>query len=94
MAEMSAVDVEEFCDYLKEKGFDDDVVEHFWCNAVSLTTFLLLEEVDLKELVPMIGNRVKIRELLRTLKSDNPEVNKHRLSHLAYGSLYSPILTR
>ncbi len=83
MAELAAVDVEDFCDYLEvEKGFDDDVVECFRRNAISRTTFLLLEEVDLKELVPMIGNRVKVRELLRTLKSDIPEVNIHRDSHL------------
>ncbi len=78
--------MEDFCDYFKENGFDDEVVESFRRNAISRTTFLLLEG-DLKELVPMMGSRAKVWELLRTLKSDNPEVS-HRVSHVAL--LYSP----
>lgn len=75
MSELSAADVDEFCDYLEEKGLDETTVESFRHNAMSRATFLLLEEEDLKELVPLIGNRVKVRQLLRALKCETKEVS-------------------
>ena len=37
----------------------------FVCNLVCGQTFLALTEDDLKELVPVIGDRVRVREVLQ-----------------------------
>ena len=56
--------VDEFEEYLATKGFSEDVVRNFGRNRVTGAAFLLLTEDDLRELVPLIGERTSIRELL------------------------------
>lgn len=56
--------LDEFCDYLLEKGFHSDVMTSFNRNRVSGVTFLALSDDDLKDLVPVIGDRVNVHKLL------------------------------
>ena len=56
--------VEEFNAYLEKNGFADDVLDSFFSNRISGSLFLLMEEEELKELVPIAGYRIKVRELL------------------------------
>ena len=53
--------VDDVCDYLEEKGFHSDIVTSFHRNRMSGATFLELSEDDLKDLVPVIGDRVTVR---------------------------------
>ena len=65
MAQIEEMGVDEFCDYLLEqKGFHSDVVTNFNRNRISGATFLDLNDEDLKDLVPVIGDRVNVRKLL------------------------------
>lgn len=76
MERIEEMEIDEFCDYLlKEKGFHSDVVTSFNRNRISGATFLDLSEEDLKDLVPVIGDRVDVRKLLVQLK----EVKSSRL---------------
>lgn len=65
----SGLNVREFNDYLKRKGFSNDVLESFLLNEISGNIFLLMEEDELKELIPITGYRIKIKQLLKYQKS-------------------------
>ena len=56
---------DEFGDFLSERGFHVDVISLFVDQHVSVAAFLKISEDDLKELIPIIGDRILIRELLR-----------------------------
>ena len=65
MARIEEMGIDEFCDYLlEEKEFHSDVVTSFSRNRISGATFMGLSEDDLKDLVPVIGDRVNVRKLL------------------------------
>ena len=42
--------VDDFCDYLEEKGFHSDIVTSFHRNRMSGATFLELSKDDLKDM--------------------------------------------
>ena len=79
---MSEVSVSEmncgdFCDYLLKEGFHEDVISSFSSNRISGASFCALNEEDLKELLPVIGDRARMRKLLQevNLKENATEVN-------------------
>lgn len=55
------MDIIEFCTYLEDKKFDEDIIQRFSKNKICGSTFLSLTEDDLKELLPVIGERVRVR---------------------------------
>lgn len=61
---LSLLSVEEFTKFLKESGYEKEVVKKFIENKISGAAFLKLKEHHLKELVPVIGLRLSILELL------------------------------
>ena len=62
--------VDEVEEYLEEKGISNDVVINFGRNRVTVAAFLRLTEDNLRELVPLIGERTAVRKLL----ADNTQV--------------------
>ena len=60
LKEMSTAD---FCCFLDEAGVHEDVTRSFTQNRINGLGFLSLIEDDLKELVPVIGDRICIRRL-------------------------------
>ena len=71
MAYMTSLEdftVDELEDYLEDKGVSEDVVRNFGRNRISGAAFLRLTEDDLRELVPLIGERTSVRELLKQSK--------------------------
>ena len=69
MARIEEMGVDEFCDYLwEQKGFHSDIVTSFNRNRISGATFLDLNDEDLKDLVPVVGDRVNVRKLLIELR--------------------------
>ena len=71
--EFSVDDIE---DLLLEKGIPEEVADNFRKNCVTGAAFLKLTEGDLKELVPMIGVRTTVREILQ----ENREVKTYKRS--------------
>lgn len=57
--------VELSVDDFGESGIDDDVAITIEQNKISGAAFLQLTEEDLKELVPILGAWLKVRQLLR-----------------------------
>lgn len=58
---------EELGDFLLFKGFRDDVAFAMVTNNVSGEVFLDLSEEDLKELIPIVGDRITVRKLIKEL---------------------------
>ena len=57
-------DYEEFADYLRKRGVHCDVIKSIIANRIDSGLFLNLTENDLKELAPVIGDRVCLRKIL------------------------------
>lgn len=55
--------------FLVDHGIEEETVQNFVRNKVCGDTFSKLTQEDLKELVPLIGNRVKVRELMQKVNS-------------------------
>lgn len=62
---IQALSHQDFGDFLSERGFHEDLVSLFVDQRVSGAAFLKISEDDLKELIPIVGDRILIRELLR-----------------------------
>ena len=60
-ASLSELGIDEFADFLLEEGIDGETVTEFSRHRISGATFLALTDSDLKELVPQIGLRVRLR---------------------------------
>lgn len=65
---ISQLSIEDFAEYLLDRGFDLSVVNSFEENRISGDAFLQLTDDDLKELVPLIGVRVNVRKLLQSAR--------------------------
>ena len=72
MDEVEGLDCTGFSEFLVREGFHDDIVLAFSSNRVYGHTFVQLTEDDLKELLPVIGDRVRIRKLLNEIHSHKP----------------------
>lgn len=57
-----------FSEYLTREGVHEEVIEMFLCNRICGETFCDLNEEDLKELLPVVGDRVRIRRLLKEMR--------------------------
>lgn len=57
-------DVYDFATFLTDKGLHDEVVSNVIENRITGTLFLKLTEADLKELAPVIGDRLALRKVL------------------------------
>lgn len=65
VAKMSKDDL---CDYLNSKGLDPEAVDTVKQNRLSGATFLELSKEHLKELFPVVGDRIAVSKLLESLK--------------------------
>lgn len=55
--------VNELCDFLKQE-LSVEVSESFFMHKIDGETFLQLNDEYLKELVPLLGNRLKVKRIL------------------------------
>ena len=74
IAELKLLNCEEFSEFLEEQGAHEDIIASFSSNRISGEAFLNLSEDDLKELLPVIGDRVYIRNLLRNARDKTSTV--------------------
>lgn len=70
----------EFAEFLTDKGFHEEIVSSFSSNRVNGANFFDLTDEDLKEMLPVVGDRAHIRRLMRDLK----EVNEIRIRISSY----------
>ena len=59
---------EELGDFLQGKGASEEIVRAFSQNRIDGQAFVLLTEEDLRELVPLIGERTLVWMLLKQAK--------------------------
>lgn len=65
MDKLEVLNCEEFSEFLEAQGAHGDIIASFSSNRISGEVFLNLSEDDLKELLPVIGDRVYVRRLLQ-----------------------------
>ena len=58
---------QQLSDYLLSNGIREEVAEAFQANVINGDAFFSLLEDDLKELLPVIGDRILIKKLLNKL---------------------------
>lgn len=61
---MEGLSTIELTEFLLENRISEDVADTFTKNEVTGECFLLLTEMEIKELAPRIGDRVKLRQLI------------------------------
>ena len=54
--------------YLEQEGLDSDVIETLRSNKISGSSFLELSLEDLKELFPIVGDRIAVKKLQEKFK--------------------------
>ena len=63
MDSIKEMDIEEFADLLEEKNMHEYIVETCRQNRVSGAVFIELTQEELKELAPLLADRVALRKL-------------------------------
>ena len=61
---ITSMECEEFSDYLLAKGLHEDVVSKIVGNRIDGQLFISLSEDEVKELAPVIGDRIRLRKIL------------------------------
>ena len=73
--ELSTYLVDELCnDYLADR-VDEDVIATFRKHKISSAMFLSLEDEQLKELFPILGDRMAVKQLLKKIRVAVPDQN-------------------
>lgn len=72
--ELGALSVEELAKELKKSGVSSDALKGLVTNRVSGKALLVLDSEELKELVPTIGDRALVRNLLEESKVRIPNL--------------------
>ena len=62
------LDPEDLCEYLEGKGISSSQTRIFVEQGISGKIFLLLQESDLTEICPRLGDKVALRQLLKELQ--------------------------
>lgn len=68
MEEFESLTVSELCDFLKEQGISLNTLESFKSNMISGLSLTALDDSELKELIPILGDRASIRNIMTKLK--------------------------
>ena len=62
---INGLNLEDFGDFLLEKGIHEEVASLFISNRITGSVFLWLSEDDIKELTPTIGDQILVKGLLK-----------------------------
>lgn len=65
--DVGSLSVDELCDVLSNKGLSEEVVAAIETNKVSGKAFLALTDEHLKEMFPLIGERIAVKEQIVAL---------------------------
>ena len=67
MEHITIFDCDDLRDFLVKEGYHEDVVSTFSTNRICSQTFLEMTDEDLKELIPVMGDRIRVRKLLKSV---------------------------
>ena len=60
--DVGSLSVEELCDLLSNKGLSEEVVQAIETNKVGGRSFLVLTDEHLKEMFPLVGERIAVKQ--------------------------------
>ncbi len=72
------MDVDTVVELLAGKGVSSEVVENFRINKISGQALLRLSEEDLKELAPLIGERIEVRTIIEDYRYNKVIIREWR----------------
>ena len=75
MDRLKLMSCDDLSEYLEVQGAHEDILRALVNNRINGPAFLSLTEDDLKELLPMIGDRIYIREILRKAREADSMVH-------------------
>ena len=61
------LDVLQLKEYLKAKKISSKTLESLACNMISGLALSLISEEEMKEVVPMLGDRILVKNIIRNL---------------------------
>lgn len=67
--DLEKLTVEELLRMLTSKKISDDTLDSFMSNGIDGETFVAMTDDDLKEIVPMMCDRIKLRKLQNDMKT-------------------------
>lgn len=85
---IATMSVEELCAFLGTAGVEKPILEKILQHKIDGSVFLQLSDDDLKELSPLLGDRIKLKRLLR------PDVLEVRYLYLSFVSIYHHMACR
>ena len=72
---MEEFDTDELCDFLGSTGnVSEEGVQNFKTNLISGSTFFDLDLADLKELLPLMGDRKAVQKLIASYRPTQQEI--------------------
>jgi len=66
---------EQLNDYLIDKGMHSDVSTIIMANRIDGELFMGMDEDDLKEIVPVLGDRMRLRKIMNTIEREVSKVD-------------------
>ena len=72
MAAVHTFSGEDLCEHLERENVDPSIIETVKKNKLSGASFLQLTDDHLKEMFPVIGERMLVSQLLQALKGSQP----------------------
>ena len=67
MENVKELNCEDFGDFLMKQGFHEDMVSAVTANRICGQTFIEMSDKDIKEVFPVIGDRIRVRKLLKSV---------------------------
>ena len=64
MDKLKNLSVDELCDYLEDSGIEKSLRDRIHLHKIDGAIFASLSDDDLKELAPLIGDRVALKNLM------------------------------
>ncbi len=71
---MEGLSCTELANFMLDNGISESVIDNFVTNEVTGECCIQLTEMEMKELAPKIGDRVKLRQLITKHKEVNKQI--------------------
>ena len=84
MDEVSDLSKEELSKYLERHGLEPEVIDTIIRNRISGASFLELKSEHLKELFPVIGDRIAVNKILEKVKTSSKSGKNPSVSQVLY----------
>lgn len=61
---IESTQIEEFCEFMRGKNVSEEVIEAIESNKITKELFFQMNESDVKEIAPLLADRLIIRKMM------------------------------